>query len=113
MVFYVYALKSCPYSIKSVDLLNLYSDKMSDNPKIKWVDRGEEEYEKIKQLTGRPTFPQIFFSYTDHQDQNHMVEVGGCDDLENLIKVSEQIKNSNIPLSALVYMTRIIQGKKV
>ena len=65
----IYATGSCPYCIQAKQLLKLRG--VTELDEIR-VDMVPGERQKMKELTGRSSVPQIFIGAT---------YVGGCDDL--------------------------------
>lgn len=105
MRFIVYGKVGCPHSIEAEKILN----SIEGVPKeMIWVEGGEEA-EKLKKKHNHPTFPQIFFE-ADHDGQKHRLFVGGCDKLKKLVDVAREIKDSKLPLPAVLYITRKLQN---
>lgn len=80
-MFVIYALRYCPYSEKAVRI----SQQLKLKTNVIWIT--QEDKNRYKKLNNMNTFPQIFYNKT---------KIGGCDDLEKLIKICEQINLINI-----------------
>lgn len=65
----IYTTGSCPYCIQAKQLLKERGVTVLDEVR---VDQLPDERQKMMQITGRRTVPQIFIGTT---------HVGGCDDL--------------------------------
>ena len=65
----IYTTGSCPYCIQAKQLLKERGVAVLDEVR---VDQVQGERQKMMQITGRRTVPQIFIGNT---------HVGGCDDL--------------------------------
>jgi len=107
MKFYVYALKGCPYSEEAVELLKSHPHLKNS---VKWVERGSEA-ENLKRKHNHATFPQVFFDFKANKTDRRVM-IGGCDKLKELLTVCDNLKHSNIPLSSVVYTTRMLQREK-
>ena len=93
-MFILYVLEGCPYCNNSLALMKKY------NIKHKAIIVQPEEKEKYKKLSKMNTFPQIFVKI----NKDKIIKIGGNSDLEECIKLSNNIHNSNVSIDA-VYNT--------
>jgi glutaredoxin len=91
----LYVLETCPYCQNAIQELK--------NNKIKYktiiVNNTEEDKNYYKKQNKMNTFPQIFMQVKKEE----YMKLGGHDDLLEIIKISKQIKNSNISMNAIYY----------
>ena len=74
--YVIYYLNGCFYSKKALNLLSHY------NYPYTIIPVSQEDKEKYKAYLGKQTFPQIYY----HDCYNRRYEIGGCSNLEQLIK---------------------------
>lgn len=99
-MFYVYGLSNCVYSIKAVQLLELYNL----NHKVEWVKpEDKNRYKKQHKMT---TFPQIFFK---PKGRKLLFKIGGFDNLETAVNIIRLAKSNNIPLCTVEYLYNRIE----
>ena len=97
----LYVLTSCPYCIRSLQLLKEYKIKH----KVIIVE--PEEKEHYKKQNRMNTFPQIFMQI----DTNNFMKIGGASELEESINQANNIRNSDVSLDSVYYMYKNIYGK--
>jgi len=75
--YVIYSLERCNFSQKAEKLLAYY------NFPYTIIKVTQEDKQKYKDYLGKSTFPQIYY----HDNYNRRYEIGGCSDLEELIKI--------------------------
>ena len=100
-MFFVIALKGCPYSIECVKQMNI----MKLNPQVTWIDSTNKHQYKTQ---GFDTFPQITFRVLNNQNKTINIFIGGYNDFQNLITLSknkitlQQLQQKNLNPQLLV-----------
>jgi glutaredoxin len=90
-MIHIYILNYCPYCIEAVNVLKTY--KLAH--KVYDVTDNKDIYKKKHKMN---TFPQIFYI------QNKQTKIiGGYDNLNHLIEITNNLKSNDISLSTLTY----------
>jgi glutaredoxin 3 len=97
----IFTLKGCPFCKKAMETLDTYNIPYKE----KIID-SEEKKEMCKKQSGMRTFPQIYVTINSRN-----ILLGGCDNLLELIKYVNTIKNNNISIDALTYFYKKIHSK--
>ena len=99
----LYVLKECPYCNRALDTLK------ENNIKHKAiiVENNEEAKSYYKKQNKMNTFPQIFLQV----NKDNYIKVGGNDNLEELLYLCKNIKESNSALDTVYYMYQSMYKK--
>lgn len=99
----LYVLNECPYCNKALSTLK------ENNIKHKSiiVENNEEEKNKYKKQNKMNTFPQIFLQV----NKDNYIKVGGNDNLQELLQLCKNIKNSDSSLDTVYYMYQSMYKK--
>jgi glutaredoxin len=97
----LYVLEGCPYCINSLRLLKEYKIKH----KSIVVHPSEKEF--YKKQNKMNTFPQIFIMI----DKDNFMKVGGNSDLEEVIRLSKDINESNTSIDIVYNMYKNMYKK--
>ena len=98
----IYVLEGCPYCKSAMSLLDQYNISYK-----KYVVDSEEKKQICKKQSGMSTFPQIYINASTKQS----ILVGGCDNLNEVIKYTKVIKSNNISIEALQYFYKKLYSK--
>jgi glutaredoxin len=99
----LYVLETCPYCNKALDILK--KNKIKHKKII--VENTEDAKNYYKKKNKMNTFPQIFLEY----NETTSLKLGGCSDLENLIEIIKNIKESNINIDIIYYMYNLLHKR--
>lgn len=79
--FVIFSIKGCDYCVKAKKLLA--EMKLTHHV----IDVPDEKKDFYKEAHSMQTFPQIFY----HTRDNTIIKIGGCDELEKLLKVVQDM----------------------
>jgi glutaredoxin len=88
-MFYVVALEGCPYSESCVNKLK----KLNIKHNVTWVNHNTKHQYKTSKFN---TFPQISFKVINRQGIYKDIFIGGLDDSEKLIQISNVINKVDL-----------------
>ena len=91
----LYVLEHCPFCNNALRLLD--ENNLKYNKII--VENTEKEKRKYKLQNKMNTFPQIFMQI----DKNNFIKIGGNDDLLQIIKNCNNIKDSGNSIESIYY----------
>jgi len=99
----LYVLNECPYCNRALNTLK------ENNIKYKSiiVENNEESKSYYKKQNKMNTFPQIFLQV----NKDNYIKVGGNDDLQELLYLCKNIKNSSSSLDTVYYMYQSMYKK--
>lgn len=99
----LYVLKTCPYCINSLKILK------ENNIKFKEiiVENTEEAKNFYKKQNGMNSFPQIFMKI----DKDNYMKIGGNDNLIEVLKQCNSIKESSVSLDSIYCMYKSLYKK--
>ena len=98
----IYSLIGCYFSSKAEYMV---TDLKLKN-KIKIIKVKCEEKDKYKKKNNMDTFPQIFVV-----NGKKRFKIGGSTDLENCLRIIDEIKNNNIDINSLCMFNTLINEK--
>jgi glutaredoxin 3 len=99
----LYVLEGCPYCNKALDILK--KNKIKHKKIV--VENTEEAKKYYKKKNKMDTFPQIFLDISE----TNSIKIGGCSDLENLMDLLGNIKNSGIHIDVIYYMFNLLHKR--